>query len=257
MRILRVKNWEQFQHYKDRDPSWIKLYRDTLTSEVWVLGNDLSRLLQLASTLLAARYKNAIPLKFDLWRKVAHLDCSPECFTRAIEHLVAHDFVEIQGVEDDASTALAERYAREEKRRLEKSRDTTAASRPARSEVSRETSEWWLDFKLAYPSRAGGQPWRRAEKAANARIAEGHSPADLIAGARRYAAFIEATGKENTEYVQQAATFLGPEKHFLLPWHPPQKQESATAKLLRNLNSDDRVIEHEPDSTETRTLTHG
>lgn len=136
---------------------------------------------------------------------------------------------------------------------------TTAAARPTRTKVSRETvSEWWLDFKLAYPSRAGGQPWRRAQKAASARIAEGHAPDELIAGARRYAAFIEATGKSETEYVQQAATFLGPDKHFLLPWHAPPKAESATARLLRNLNgTTDDVIEHEPDIPEPRSLTHG
>jgi hypothetical protein len=48
-----ICNWERFQHYKDRDPPWVKLYRDLLTSESWVLGTDLSRVVQIASTLLA------------------------------------------------------------------------------------------------------------------------------------------------------------------------------------------------------------
>jgi hypothetical protein len=116
--------------------------------------------------------------------------------------------------------------------------------------VSRETEpDWWLDFKLAYPDRAGDQNWRGAIRASRVRLAEGHSPEELIAGARRYAAFCEATGKVGTEYVKQAATFLGPGKPFLLPWHPPPKVETASERILRlNGTDDDRVIEHEPET---------
>ena len=27
---MRIKNWNRFQHFKDRKPPWIKLYRDIL-----------------------------------------------------------------------------------------------------------------------------------------------------------------------------------------------------------------------------------
>jgi hypothetical protein len=27
---IRIKNWAQFQHFKDRKPPWVKLYRDLL-----------------------------------------------------------------------------------------------------------------------------------------------------------------------------------------------------------------------------------
>jgi hypothetical protein len=30
MKFLHVKNWEQFQHYKKRNPPWIKLHRALL-----------------------------------------------------------------------------------------------------------------------------------------------------------------------------------------------------------------------------------
>lgn len=32
---LRIKGWEQFQHFKDRRPPWIKLYRDILDDPDW------------------------------------------------------------------------------------------------------------------------------------------------------------------------------------------------------------------------------
>lgn len=44
--ILQPKNWDRFQHYKDRCPPWIKLHRDILTNR------DFARL-PLASKALA------------------------------------------------------------------------------------------------------------------------------------------------------------------------------------------------------------
>lgn len=124
MRYLSVKSWDKYQHYKDRDPPWIKLYRDTFTTESWVLGTDLSRLLQLASTMLAARYSNKIPLNFTLLKRVVTLDCKESEFLAAINHLIENDFLEIHEVEDDrkqsASTLLA--TCSSEERRGEKSR---------------------------------------------------------------------------------------------------------------------------------------
>lgn len=32
---LRIKNWAQFQHFKDRKPPWVKLYRDLLDDMEW------------------------------------------------------------------------------------------------------------------------------------------------------------------------------------------------------------------------------
>ncbi len=128
---------------------------------------------------------------------------------------------------------------------------TADTSPPARArekppKVPREAPpDWFLDFKLAYPERAGDPGWRKAERAANARMAEGHSVDEFIAGAQRYAAFVDETGKRGTEYVKQASTFLGPDKHFLLPWTSPARPETDTERLLRLNSSNDRTIEHE------------
>lgn len=139
MAIIAIKSWERFQHYKDRDPPWIKLYRDTLTSEAWVLGTDLSRLVQVASTMLAARYNNKIPYDFKLIKKVSSLDCTEGQFKAAIEHLIDKDFIEIQEVTSTekvvvqvASTPLAKCSSEAEQRRAEKRRDREEALALAR-----------------------------------------------------------------------------------------------------------------------------
>lgn len=112
--VISVRNWERFQHYKDRDPPWVKLYRDLLTSESWVLGTDLSRVVQVASTLLAPRYENQIPYRFELLKEVIHLKCSEAAFKKAIDYLTETKFLEIHHVTTEtkvvaqsASTPLA------------------------------------------------------------------------------------------------------------------------------------------------------
>lgn len=83
------------------------------------------------------------------------------------------------------------------------------------------TAGWFDDFKAIYPKRSGDQGWPKALRAGNARIAEGHTTEDFLSGARRYAAYCEATENTGSSYVKQAATFLGPDKPFLLEWKLP------------------------------------
>jgi hypothetical protein len=150
MKLLSVKNWEKFQHYKDRDPPWIKLYRDTLTTEAWVLGSDLSRLLQLASTMLAARYSNKIPLRFDLIKRVACLDCNETSFTAAIAHLMAYDFLEIHEIEDSRkqsasellATCSSEERREETEKRQSRAEQNSVGQEPDGDPVMRVFAHW-------------------------------------------------------------------------------------------------------------------
>lgn len=176
MSVISVKNWDRFQHYADRDPTWIKLYRDVLTTEAWVLGTDISRLLQIAITLLAARYKNAIPNQWPLIKKVASLDFSEQQFKKAIEHLLSLNFLEIQGLEQSASTALSPRYAREEKRERreeveEKRSEQDMSGKP--DDVGDVFDHWKLVWN--HP-RSALDPKRTA---AIKRALKGYSAADL------------------------------------------------------------------------------
>lgn len=234
---ISVKNWDRFQHYKDRDPPWIKLYRDMLTSESWVLGTDISRLVQIAITLLAARYQNDIPNQFPLLKKVASFDFTEKQFNKAVEFLASVNFLEIKGVTSasnglahGASIMLATCNTETEQSRAEgeteqrQSRaDTSAAAQPPVE---------FSDIKSLYPSRAGDNPWPRALKACLARLREGSTWTELTEGVRRYQSYCRETKKFGTEYVLQAATFFGPDKRFLEPWYPPKNK----AEVQRDSN---------------------
>ena len=54
-------------------------------------------------------------------------------------------------------------------------------------------------------------------------------------GARRYAEFCRVTGKLETEYVMQAATFFGPDRRYLEAWAAPATK--ADVRLAGNLDA--------------------
>lgn len=56
-----VKNFERFQHYKDRSPPWIKLYNDLLDDYEFGILPDASKFHIIAIGLLASRTGNKIP----------------------------------------------------------------------------------------------------------------------------------------------------------------------------------------------------
>ena len=90
-----------------------------------------------------------------------------------------------------------------------------------RASAQRGSGPEFAELKMLYPIRAGSQRWKDAEAAVRTRLREGHTWNEILQGVRRYQNFIRETGKERTEHVQQAATFVGPNKGFLEPWDLP------------------------------------
>ncbi|HGV3243758.1 TPA: replication protein [Escherichia coli] len=92
-----------------------------------------------------------------------------------------------------------------------------ASARSARQEYSPEFEQAWQE----YPKRAGGNSKSAAFKAWKARIREGIKPETMLDGVKRYAAWVRATGNTGTQFVKQAATFFGPDRHFEDYWQQP------------------------------------
>jgi hypothetical protein len=77
----RIRNWDKYQHYSDRNPPWIKLHFELLTSRDWVTLDDASRVLAVASMLLASRNqeeRGVVPNDPDFVKRVAFLNSTPD-----------------------------------------------------------------------------------------------------------------------------------------------------------------------------------
>lgn len=75
-----IKNWQVYQHYKtgDRNPPWIKLHNELMTSRDWVKYNDDSKLLSIVCMMLASRNKGIIEDDLEYIQQVAHLRKTPD-----------------------------------------------------------------------------------------------------------------------------------------------------------------------------------
>jgi hypothetical protein len=94
--------------------------------------------------------------------------------------------------------------------------------KPEARAVDAEFVERFAEFKALYPKRSGDQRWPSAEKHIRARLREGFTWNDILDGVKRYAQWVRAAGKEGTETVKQAATFVGTDKGFVEAFEIPK-----------------------------------
>ena len=101
---LRVKNWHNFQHYKDRAPPWIKLHKTLLDDSKFQRLPDASRALAPCLWLLASEEKSGI---FDgsVPEVAFRVHQSEKWVEAAIKPLISGGFFIVV---QDASNALAD-----------------------------------------------------------------------------------------------------------------------------------------------------
>ena len=116
--------------------------------------------------------------------------------------------------------------------RIEAKLDTLLERKKVKPRSSRKIDYIW-EFEHHiwenYPKRAGSNPKRKAYQAYQARIKESGDKLTHFTirdGVYRYREFCDATDKTGTEYVMQAATFFGPDRHYLEGFNIPTKAES-------------------------------
>lgn len=99
------------------------------------------------------------------------------------------------------------------------------SSKPAArgDEYADEFEQAWA----LYPSRPGASK-KEAFQAWSARLKAGVGGDVLIAGVRRYAAYVKAM-ETDPQYIKQPKSFFGPGEHYLADWTPTQKARASPA----------------------------
>jgi hypothetical protein len=59
---MKIKNWNKFQHFKDRKPPWVKLYRDVLDDIEWYELDPLASKVLVMCWLIASEDDGKLPL---------------------------------------------------------------------------------------------------------------------------------------------------------------------------------------------------
>lgn len=99
MRYLAVKNWSEFQHYKDRNPPWIKLHRTLLDDYEFARLQDASKAHLMLIWLFASQKNGVVPDDPSFLKMKLGLELEPD-----LKSFVDHGLLI---PEQDASKSLA------------------------------------------------------------------------------------------------------------------------------------------------------
>lgn len=171
-----VRNTPRYQHYKNRNPPWVKLYQEFLSDPDLGTVSDGAKFFFAASVLLASRHENKIRLDgYWLWRQTGAE--SPGKVLGYVAELKTIGAIEVSG---DASNMLATCYqVASAERETDKSRGINNHVEPKGSQAAGaamcvfEFWKWWTEKTTARFTSD-----RRTK--VNARIGEGYKALDFV-----------------------------------------------------------------------------
>jgi hypothetical protein len=142
--MLKIKNWSIYQHYKDRNPPWIKLHTDIFQNYKFSKLSDASKLLAICYMTLAARSKTGeIPCDIE-WVK-SQCGLGNNITINNTKELIDIDFIE------DASNLLASckqnaSLEREREREGEKKEKINKKEKSKIQKPEDVSDQTWEDF---------------------------------------------------------------------------------------------------------------
>lgn len=193
MDYLRVRNWRGFQHYKDRDPPWIKLHFSLLSSTDWVSLDDASRVLAIACMLVASRNNGCVPVDKSYLRRLAYLSVDPD-FKPLIDcgflEYASNTLADASKMQANASPETEER--RDIKPSLEQSASKGNGEQPLKTRARREY-ERRLEESKANAPRDFVPPTATPQEVQDKRAAALQLAKDILKG--KHPQIEEAKGK--------------------------------------------------------------
>jgi len=146
MNYLRVKNWEKFQQYKDREPKWIKLHRGLNNNYEWSQLDEAHRAHLIGIWLLAAELDNKIP-NDPSW--IASKICAKKKVD--LKQLVTSGFLEsyrtVQNCTDSEEVVYLE-TEEETEEETETEKKTRATAPPENLVITKDMKNWAVEKSI-------------------------------------------------------------------------------------------------------------
>ena len=165
---ITPKDWSKFQHYRDRKPPWIKLYRDLLDDPDFQMLPVASRALAPCLWLLASDYpKGIIPLTLE--GVAFRLRMTVPDLIEALKPLISARFF---STDSDLLASCKQSALPETERETETERDISSAPRRIRLPKAGSDDPEFEEWYRAYPRReargAAHKAYLAARKTADA-----------------------------------------------------------------------------------------
>lgn len=199
--MTKIKNWEKFQHFKDRRPPWVKLYRDLLDDIEWHELDPVCAKVLVMLWLIASEDEGRVPEVKKLAFRLRMTETEVKRILSKLSHWLDHDDINAISSEyqDDAPETETEK-------RQSKRQTATVVARP--DNVSQQVWDDWLLVRKKKDQPLTTTAWEQTLKEIEK---SGHSAEDILKECclRSWAGFRNSWLKENPISTPPSQAFAG------------------------------------------------
>ena len=143
---MRIKNWTKFQHFKDRRPPWVKLYRDILDDLEWHELDPLAAKVLVMLWLIASEDDGRIPDTKTLAFRLRLTEIKTKEIVIKLSHWLEQDDINVisSGYQLDSTETETET-----EKEIETKKEKNATKVACPSDVSEQVWNDWLQLRKA------------------------------------------------------------------------------------------------------------
>jgi hypothetical protein len=113
---MKIKNWSKFQHFKDRKPPWVKLYRDVLDDLEWHELDPLASKVLVMCWLIASEDEGRLPNTKTLAFRLRMTEKQTLESINRLSHWLEQDDIDLISEQYQTDSLETERETEKEKR---------------------------------------------------------------------------------------------------------------------------------------------
>jgi hypothetical protein len=141
---MKIKNWTKFQHFKDRRPPWVKLYRDILDDLEWHELDPLAAKVLVMLWLIASEDDGRIPDTKTLAFRLRLTEIKTKEIVSKLSHWLEQD--DINAISIGYQVDLPERETEKEAETKKEKKATVVACPP---DVDQQIWDDWKQLRKA------------------------------------------------------------------------------------------------------------
>jgi uncharacterized phage protein (TIGR02220 family) len=171
---MKIKDWDQFQHFKDRNPIWIKLYRTLLDNIEWhkLSGDDAKALVMI--WLLASEKNGELPEVKEIAFRLRMTESKTKQIVTKLSHwlIMSDNSLISDGDQNDALEKRRERDREEKKKKREQLVVAKNALEYLNSEAGKNFKDTETNLSFILDRIKEGYEFKDFKKAVDNQVAE-------------------------------------------------------------------------------------